>query len=286
METVYYAIGIVIIVIIAVIVLYLGKKQVEGYVESRTMFNSPNFTAKSLSSDPNSDPDTSSYGSNREHFFAMGEQGYVDKMGDIAGPRVMSNGMLNRPWEEIKQSVMDNTVLQDVGETVGAGRGNNFDDPYQAYKEVQDLQEMDDTGVRSPEELEKINKQINTQLDNNHNNLLSRGGSSKAKIKLDPLGTIGVMENAAAKLPERERNHQIRAGAHAVLIPSYDISKNSDVYSQFTRDEQDQSRSGWSKNFAPISNKIIASLGDDTTESAVITDEAVAAESFTDAYFN
>ena len=73
METVYYVIGIVIIVIIAVIVLYLGKKQVEGYVESRTMFNSPNFTAKSLSSDPNSDPDTSSYGSNREHFFAMGE---------------------------------------------------------------------------------------------------------------------------------------------------------------------------------------------------------------------
>ena len=282
-----FASACLIIIIIIIILCIYKKSSKEGFVRDRTMFNGlPRFTARSLSTN-DEDHNTSQYGSKREGFFAMGEPGYVDAMGDIAGPRVMTNGILTQDWDDVKKKVVDNTYLENTDEAIGSTKGNGFDDAYQAYKEVQDLQESDDTGVRSPEHIEKINKQINTGLNNNGNNLISRGGATKARIMMNPLGTVGVLENGAAMCPERERNHKIYSVGHAVLLPSYDMSSNgADVYAQFTRTNEKQPTSGWSKNFAPTSNKIITTVGDETTDSAVITGQAEAAESFTSEYFN
>jgi hypothetical protein len=53
-------------------------------------------------------------------------------------------------------------------------------------------------------------------------NILTRAGSGKMKIKLDPNGTVGVMEDNARLLPERDRNHTIYATSHVIHIPGYE----------------------------------------------------------------
>ena len=58
-------------------------------------------------------------------------------------------------------------------------------------KEIQTLQ-SDPTGVRSQEEMAKIHKQMNSVQANNGSCVFNRAGATKAKIKLEPMGTAGV----------------------------------------------------------------------------------------------
>lgn len=187
----------------------------------------------------------------KENFFALGDRAYVDEQGDIGGSRIMTNGLLNQPYEEIKAAIQDNKPLKD-NSTLGVARGDDLETAYSAYKAIQDVQENDPTAVRSSKEMADIAKQISAAQNNASSNILTRAGSSKAKIKMDPLGTVGVCDQYTT--PERDRNHKIYSVAHAVHVPGFEIDTN--------RINQELTASpGWSKNFATNTISAISTAG-------------------------
>lgn len=187
----------------------------------------------------------------KENFLALGDRAYIDAQGDIGGSRIMTNGMLNQPYDEIKASIQDNKPLKD-NSALGVARGDDLESAYSAYKSILDIQENDPTAVRSTKEMADIAKQISATQNNSSSNILTRAGSSKAKIVMDPLGTVGVCDQYTT--PERDRNHKIYSVAHAVHVPGFEIDTN--------RINQELTASpGWSKNFATTTISAISSAG-------------------------
>lgn len=187
----------------------------------------------------------------KENFFALGDRAYVDEQGDIGGSRIMTNGLLNQSYDEIKASIQDNKPLKD-NSTLGVSEGDGLETAYSAYKGIQEVQENDPTAVRSSKEMADIAKQISAAQNNSSSNILSRAGSSKAKIKMDPLGTVGVCDKYTT--PERDRNHKIYSVAHAVYVPGFELDTNR-INQELT------SSPGWSKNFASNTISSISSVG-------------------------
>lgn len=187
----------------------------------------------------------------KENFFALGDRAYVDEQGDIGGSRIMTNGLLNQSYDEIKAAIQDNKPLKD-NSTLGVSEGDGLETAYSAYKGIQEVQENDPTAVRSSKEMADIAKQISAAQNNSSSNILSRAGSSKAKIKMDPLGTVGVCDKYTT--PERDRNHKIYSVAHAVYVPGFELDTNR-INQELT------SSPGWSKNFASNTISSISSVG-------------------------
>ena len=161
----------------------------------------------------------------KEGFFNTGiENVTVNAMGNLEGPTIYTNGQLAHglKYDDIVAAVKEGKHISDQS-TAGAGRGDEFEGIYADYVKIQDAHDMNPTGVRSAEEIDEITKSLNGNTNLATHNLLTRAGASKAKVVLDPNGTVGVMEDNARRLPERERNHKIYATSHVIKIPEYSM---------------------------------------------------------------
>mgnify|MGYP003300765381 CR=1 FL=1 len=94
----------------------------------------------------------------------------------------------------------------------------------------------------TPEEIAAIEKKISGVQNNNSSCLYTRGGSTKAKIILDPLGCRGVTDSYDT--PERERNHKIFDGGSVVYVPGFNINISN------LGKEMTYKGKGWGKDFA------------------------------------
>ena len=157
----------------------------------------------------------------KETFFALQGEARVNNQGAIVAENVYTNGLLNQPWTEIVDAVKNNKPLADKS-VLGAGAGDSFAGAWQNQKKHLDITEGNEIGVKTPEEIAKIEKQLTNTSNNNTSCLFTRGGSTTAKIVLDPLGTRGVSDTYDT--PERERNHKIYTGGSAVLVPGFNIN--------------------------------------------------------------
>ena len=92
------------------------------------------------------------------------------------------------------------------------------------------------------EEIAEIEKKLSGTQNNNNSCFYSRGGATKAKIVLDPLGCRGVTDSYDT--PERDRNHKIYDGGSAVYVPGFDINM-SNLPKELTINGK-----GWGKGFA------------------------------------
>lgn len=194
----------------------------------------------------------------------------LDSNGNLIGPRIFTDGYTSpQTFNSLAKAISNNEILPTNG-AIGATKGDNFDLQYQSWKETQEL-ENDPTKVKSMEEIDEISKRISSNMGNSSSCMLSRGGSSKAKIILDPLGTAGVMDEY--KTPERDRNHKIRMVSYAVPVQGFDFDTNR------ISDEL-MSKGNWSKDFSPQNDGKIA-LAD--TNGIVINDtnDEKIAETFT-----
>lgn len=161
----------------------------------------------------------------KEGFFNTGiESVSVNAMGNLEGPTIYTNGQLGHglTYDEIVKGVKEGKHVSDHV-IAGAGKGDAFEDLYQDYVKIQDKHDMNPTGVRSQEEIDEITKSLNGNTNLAKHNILTRAGAGKMKIKLDPNGTVGVMEDNARLLPERDRNHTIYATSHVVHIPGFEL---------------------------------------------------------------
>lgn len=210
--------------------------------------------------------DNESSEENKEKFLALGDQAFIDNQGDISGSRILTNGLLNQPYEDIKKSIQEGKPLDDVS-TLGVGKGDSFENAYNSWKDIQDIQEKEPVGVRSQKEMSDIAKQISSTQNNSESNIYTRAGSDKRKIVLDPLGTVGVCADYTT--PERDRNHKIYSVAHAVHVPGFKMDTNR-INQEFTESP------GWSKNFSMNNaDKVMATTNNNASgEQSVVQPES------------
>lgn len=203
---------------------------------------------------------------NKEKFLALGDQAFIDKQGDISGSRILTNGLLNQPYEDIKKSIQEGKPLDDAS-TLGVGKGDSFENAYNSWKDIQDIQEKEPVGVRSQKEMSDIAKQISSTQNNSESNIYTRAGSDKRKIVLEPLGTVGVCADYTT--PERDRNHKIYSVAHAVHVPGFKMDTNR-INQEFTESP------GWSKNFSMNdADKVVATANNNASgEQSVVQPES------------
>jgi hypothetical protein len=205
----------------------------------------------------------------KEGFFNTGiESVSVNAMGNLEGPNMYTNGQLAHglTYDKIVQGVKEGKQVSDHS-VAGAGRGDGFEGIYQDYVKIQDQHDLNPTGVRSLEEIDEITKSLNGNTNLASHNLLTRAGAGKTKIKLDPNGTVGVMDDNARRLPERERNHTIYATGHVVPIQGYSLDY-TDQYQNITN-----GGSGFGKAMASDVSEVITGFGNNAAANSKILND-------------
>lgn len=205
----------------------------------------------------------------KEGFFSTGiESAKVNVMGTIEGPKLYTNGQLAHglTYDEIVKGVNEGKHVTDHC-VAGAGKGDGFEDVYQEYVKIQDQHDMNPTGVRSREEVDEITKSLNGNMNMAKHNLLTRAGAGKMKIKLDPNGTVGVMEDNARLLPERDRNHTIYATNHVIHIPGYEMPYQ-DMYQSVSN-----GGSGFGKAMSSEVSDIVTGIGTNAAKNSKILND-------------
>ena len=204
----------------------------------------------------------------KETFLSIHGPAKVDPMGAITAESIFTDSTLKQPYDEVLNAVRENRTFNN-NEVLGAGLGDGFDGAYNAMREIQNLQ-SDPTGVRSQEEMAKIHKQMNHIQANNGSCVFNRGGTTKAKLKLEPMGTAGVCQEYT---PERDRNHEIRMVRQIIDVPGYDIDTNRiqdqfDSQGKYFKAQDGEidgksiiSHSSTAKMFSPNVPKVITAAG-------------------------
>lgn len=212
----------------------------------------------------------------KETFLNSYEGVTVNKMGNIEGPTIYTNGRLDNgvTWDQVMKDAKEGKQITDHS-LAGAGKGSGFEDIYGDYVKIQDKHDQSPTGVRDHAEIDEITKSLNYSNNAAHNNLLTRAGAGKTRIKLDKNGTVGVMEDHAKHVPERERNHTIYAAGHVIPIQGYDLNF-ADQYLNMT-----DSGSGFGKAMSSNVNTVVSGIGENAAISAKVLNDEGTGETFT-----
>lgn len=175
----------------------------------------------------------------KESFLSIHSPAKADDMGTItSGNGIFTDSTLNKPYSEVLNAVKNNKDFND-NQVLGAREGDGFE---AAYNSMMQLQAIDGgkTGVKDQAEMTKIAKQINAIDGNNTECIFNRAGATKARIKLEPMGTAGVCQQYT---PERDRNHEIRMVNNIIEVPGFDIDTNR-IQDQFDSQGKYASRDG------------------------------------------
>lgn len=212
----------------------------------------------------------------KEGFFNTGlESVSVNKQGTLEGPTIFTNGQLAHglKYDDIVKDVKEGKQVSDGG-YAGAGKGTGFEDIYQEYVKNQTMLDQSPTGVRSMDEMQELTKSINGNMNMAKENLLTRAGASRAKVVLNPTGTVGVMEDNASMLPEREHNPKIYAASHVIKIPTFKFD-SADIYKDTSKDENEISLdpSGISQVMKVKPVNVITSIGEDAVKSGQVVED-------------
>lgn len=201
----------------------------------------------------------------QETFFSTGlSKVSVNGQGALEGARIFTNGQLmnGTKYSDIVTSVKEGKPVTDKS-YIGGVKGDNFDKSYQTYRDLHEKFMSTPNAVRSAEEIDKMARGLNEDTSLAKNNILSRGGVLM-RVKIDPNGTVGVMEEGAAKQPERERNHTVYATNHVIKIPSF-----GDVDNHISGNWAPTSP-GMSKTMSVKVDDIVSGLGENSAANAKI----------------
>lgn len=263
--------SILIVVVVVVVIIYLIKKNKKP-VEPTLPANVPQEHAN-----VGSDIHTTSYNSNttltdeladeppKESFTSIQtDTARIHSDGSIVAPKIFTDGYSSTKIANYKNAIMNDSVLETDApvQELAIRLGDNFSGVYDKHLSFVTNKKFDDGGVKSHDELSEMSRNIGVQ-SNASTCMMSRGGSGRAKLVLDPLGTAGVMDEM--KLPERQRDHKINMVSQLIHIPGYDIDTNNITEGIVSH------RGGWSKDLAPKTEQKIAMNSGNVNETVVIS---------------
>lgn len=200
-----------------------------------------------------------------EGFFSTGlSKPSVNALDVVEGSQLFTDGQLNNglKYSQIVKDVKDGKGISDNIPT-GVVRGDSFDEAYNNQKMIQSVYDKSPSSVKKIDDIDKISKNINSNSNGAKNNMISRGGLL-TKIKLDPNGTVGVMEDNAIAVPERERNRTIYSTNHVIGMPSFQV----DYTKPYTGN--DDMRSGFSKAMSVNVKDVVSGIGANASRDAQV----------------
>lgn len=160
---------------------------------------------------------------NKEGFFVTPMQAYVsEETGAIRGPSILTNGILDHPYESVTEMVKKTGYAKDGSVSLGASPGNNFDKPYQNYLSFIETADEAIGGYNQPENLIKQSSYLNTSATSANNNMFTKAHSKPTKMTLNPGEHQGVID--AKYMPYRDRDQQIRKPDSVIEVPGFDIN--------------------------------------------------------------
>jgi hypothetical protein len=162
--------------------------------------------------------------SKRESFLLTPQGAQIDRTsGALKGVGLMTDGMINRPWSEIEDSVNKTGFGFDGGRTLGVGiTDNQLNTMFQNHQDILALDAQAENGMRTREEINEISKKLVTGANNANNNLYSRGGSYPTKMVLAQNEIRGVIDEKY--LPERDKSRKIAVVSSVIHTPGFDIN--------------------------------------------------------------
>ena len=289
----YWIIGCIVVVILVIIIIIIAasKKNKEEYCPCGGNPNKASEAKQKLSE--HMKPTNNSFDrlaqsrdriapemrteNNKETFVSTGGDAYVNRQGNITGTHVSSDMYSKVPYSELRNAVENNKPLP-INEVVGAGRGDNFDLQYQTWIANQEKEMRDPTTVKTMAEIEETSKSVSANLGNDSSCMLTRAGSSRAKIKYEPNGTVAVCSEYST--PERDKNHIIYTGSTLVDVPGYQMDTNR------INDEIVLGTSSLAKNFSPKDKKVISTAGGSVLDQTArgVTNTEIPTETFSANY--
>lgn len=205
------AVAIAAIVIIVVIVVVVKKKKsetVEGFVINGVSKNVPVQNEV-----------------NKERFtIALGANSTADAVGSVTGRMIGTTGTTQGNAEE----KLMKTGSYDYTDNVAFGvdlpkveeNMNPFDKQLKLHQQTLDIAERNN-GMPSHEDHRQIAENVHSG-NTGDVNIYKRGLKKSLKMKIDPLGVQGVIDEKY--LPERERHGDLRVVGTVIPIKGYDIN--------------------------------------------------------------
>ena len=143
----------------------------------------------------------------------------------IVGPKLFTDGLTDVKFGRYVNAINAETMLEgDVSDQVaGASIGDNFGKAFENHMKYINSKK-EGGSVKTNEEIANISKTLGIQ-NNNTSCMLTRGGATRAKLYLDPLGTAGVMDEDTHT--ERDKDHTIRMVSNVVHVPSFQLDTNN-----------------------------------------------------------
>ena len=171
-------------------------------------------------------PATEASGETKESFTSIDTMNAKAKAGNvIVGPKLFTDGLTDVKFGRYVNAINAETMLEgDVSDQVaGASIGDNFGKAFENHMKYINSKK-EGGSVKTNEEIANISKTLGIQ-NNNTSCMLTRGGATRAKLYLDPLGTAGVMDEDTHT--ERDKDHTIRMVSNVVHVPSFQLDTNN-----------------------------------------------------------
>lgn len=165
-------------------------------------------------------------GETKESFTSIDTMNAKAKAGNvIVGPKLFTDGLTDVKFGRYVNAINAETMLEgDVSDQVaGASIGDNFGKAFENHMKYINSKK-EGGSVKTNEEIANISKTLGIQ-NNNTSCMLTRGGATRAKLYLDPLGTAGVMDEDTHT--ERDKDHTIRMVSNVVHVPSFQLDTNN-----------------------------------------------------------
>lgn len=198
------------VVIIVVIVVVVKKKKSET-VEGFTINKMSNVPVKS--------------DVNKERFtIALGANSTEDAVGSVTGRMIGTTGTTQGNAEEKLMKTGSYNYTDDVAFGVNLPEvvesKNPFDQQLKLHQQTLDIAERGN-GMPSHEDHRQIAENVHSG-NTGDVNMYKRGLKKSLKMKIDPLGVQGVIDEKY--LPERERHGDLRVVGTVIPIKGYDIN--------------------------------------------------------------
>jgi hypothetical protein len=158
----------------------------------------------------------------KEGFVSTTQGGRISETGAIRGPSIITDGMTDRPWDEMADEVNKTGYTNDGKQMLGVSQGDNFDSLFQNQLDIIDITKRASDGMFNTRDLGEISGKIASSANNNSHNIYSRGGTIPVKMIIAKNEIRGVIESKY--LPERDKNRKLAAVDTIVHHKGFDIN--------------------------------------------------------------
>ncbi len=166
----------------------------------------------------------------KEGFISSGVNGAVfnPRANSIEGSHLYSNQMIQngKSWGDVVDAAQKENIATDGPGSIGAGKGNGYDDAFKAQCKLADAWENVRNGFMTNEEFNSLSQEINSSTaPQSDTSMFNRGNQTCGKMTILPNKLVCVIDEKY--MDERSKNRDIFKTNTIVHCQGYDIDTNN-----------------------------------------------------------